>query len=1059
MSSSAPATFGDRSNRGEHETDELGLDSRGVDVPSSRDNTRSFGRLHLLRELGRGGMGVVYLAYDPELNRKVALKVLRDDRASGEKSRVAQTRLLQEAQALAKLADPNVVPIFDVGRHGEQVFLTMEFVEGQSLREWLQRPGRRMDDILHVMLQAGRGLAAAHRAGIVHRDFKPDNVIIDHKGRVQVLDFGLVQTMASEPTIPSDRQYAHLHSASTGSDCVFGTPGYMAVEQMLGQTCSAATDQFAYCVTLYEALCGCKPFAVHTVSSQLEEYRTKEPKHYGHLPARLHQLIIRGLSADMADRHVSMDDLLDAIVEHQRRLRRRRWWLRTGTSWGLGIFVGAIALTALANTEGSDPCPSMAERWDGVWDDERKRAIHRSFAATGVAWAEGTWDRLEHQLDGHVAQWLQLRHDVCRETKIDNLASGADMDIRMRCLKLDLKRMTVLSDEFVTANGGLVARAVQAVEAMPKVDQCRDAESLRRDVPWPDDVETLRKVESFRTQLAEVTVQRETGRWTQARDRGELLVAWAVDGLTFKAARAELRAELAVVYTSLGNTDRAIEHSQAAALLAQASGHHQLAATTAVHRIYLRGYMGGDIEGAQSLVGAAQARLVAAGRPPEIEGLLLGQRAILRGVSGKVAESEVLFRRSLAKIRRAYGENHPEVSMALTNLALTLALQRRPVEAIKLYTEAITINEWALGRKHPGLSIALSNLARLYLQLGRPQVALSPAQRALDICASTRAPNTLTCSNAQAALAGSHTALGNFAAALEILGTLRDAQELAGRRGDPIVRWAEFDIAELWLRRGEFDRAEEMARTRLDQKLLAPSGATGHRIRDLRTIAQVELAHGRATAALDVLEPLVVAPRDEGPIVALERRQVHGLIGDALLLLGNIQDALRHHEIALGLAIAAFGVDNPVLTDAHRGFAQSLAAAGHNDAALAEIQHAIELRVRSVGPDNHTLSTHFAQLASIQLELQDAESAVANYEHALELWDPAQVPEYLRAPLHFGLAQALVESMECSELGEPLERAGQLAELARVEYLAWGGAGRAALAKVERWIDQGRPRM
>ncbi|MDQ3297575.1 MAG: protein kinase, partial [Myxococcota bacterium] len=191
------------------------------------------GRYSVLASLGAGGMGVVYAAYDPELDRKIAVKVLRHARAGDQ--------LRDEARAIAKLAHPNVVAVHDVGRADGDVFIAMEHVDGVTVRDWLRTP-HRVPEILHVFEQAGAGLAAAHRAGLVHRDVKPSNIMIGNDGRVRVLDFGLALADLEPGTI-------------------VGTPAYMAPEQQRGEAVDPRADQYAFCVALWEAVAGRRPEA------------------------------------------------------------------------------------------------------------------------------------------------------------------------------------------------------------------------------------------------------------------------------------------------------------------------------------------------------------------------------------------------------------------------------------------------------------------------------------------------------------------------------------------------------------------------------------------------------------------------------------------------------------------------------------------------------------------------------------------------------------------------------------------------------------------------------
>src|SRR5450755_1589269 len=227
--------------------------SRTGGQPGAPAPELAVGRYRLLQLVGRGGMGEVYAAYDPELDRRVAIKILRAD---ARPDHIEAARLAREAQAVAKLSHPNVVAIYDVGSSAGRMFLAMELVEGETLAAWLAHHTRRTSEILSMFLMAGRGLCAAHRAGIVHRDFKPQNVMVARDGSARVMDFGLAAAGG-----PGHTQQIRL----TKAGAILGTPLYMSPEQMVGQTVDPRADQFSFCVSLWEALHGARPFEGSTV--------------------------------------------------------------------------------------------------------------------------------------------------------------------------------------------------------------------------------------------------------------------------------------------------------------------------------------------------------------------------------------------------------------------------------------------------------------------------------------------------------------------------------------------------------------------------------------------------------------------------------------------------------------------------------------------------------------------------------------------------------------------------------------------------------------------------
>ncbi|ATB33227.1 serine/threonine-protein kinase [Melittangium boletus] len=278
------------------------------------------GRYLLEGTLGQGGMGVVYAARDPMLGRTVALKLLRPGLGGDE----ARARLVREAQAMARLAHPNVLPLFELGMEGEHVFLVMERVEGPTLAEWLRARERPWREVLAILLQAGEGLAAAHRAGLVHRDFKPGNVLVGADGRPRVTDFGLVRDA----------------EVGTEGEAVAGTPAYMSPEQLAGREVDARGDQFSFCVTLYEALYGVRPFDTRAREERSRWRRMPRPRS-PRPPRALRAALDRGLALRPEDRFPSLDALLAAL----RVPSRFRWGPVVAMGVGLSLaLVGGEAL-------------------------------------------------------------------------------------------------------------------------------------------------------------------------------------------------------------------------------------------------------------------------------------------------------------------------------------------------------------------------------------------------------------------------------------------------------------------------------------------------------------------------------------------------------------------------------------------------------------------------------------------------------------------------------------------------------------------------------------------
>jgi serine/threonine protein kinase len=308
------------------------------------------GRYVIEALIGHGAMGAVYAANDPDLDRKVAVKLLRAETLSETARLQMRARLLREAQAMARLSHPEVITVYDVGALGDQLFVAMEHVDGQTLRRWRCERHRTPAEILAVYERAGNGLAAAHEAGLVHRDFKPDNVLVARDGRVRVTDFGLARSL-DHPDAPMlgaasvDGPSADgLTTTLTRTGTLLGTPAYMAPEQLRGAAADARSDVFSFCVALYEALYGERPFAGTTVlvlQAAIEQGAVRRAPIMTRVPSWLRAVLLRGLRAAPERRFASMRALLDAL-----RAAHANWWRRRGVAVGTATGLTLVALLA-----------------------------------------------------------------------------------------------------------------------------------------------------------------------------------------------------------------------------------------------------------------------------------------------------------------------------------------------------------------------------------------------------------------------------------------------------------------------------------------------------------------------------------------------------------------------------------------------------------------------------------------------------------------------------------------------------------------------------------------
>ena len=498
------------------------------------------GRYVVLERLGGGGMGVVYSAYDPKLDRRVALKLLRPD-VSGNGD--AQKRLLREGQTLARLAHPNVVNVHDLGEFEGRVFVDMEFVKGSTLTEWLHARARSWREIVDVFVQAGRGLAAAHAVGIVHRDFKPDNVLVGDDGRVRVADFGIALLARSDVTLParmpapedvpdSKTDDPVVTDPERGASVVQGTLPYMAPEQIYGRAADARSDQWSFCVSLAEALLGEHPYAAVPLANRFGPGApglSRSPR----IPSWLRPLLVRGLRTDPDGRFPSMEALLGALSRDP-----RAGWVRLAGAVAMFVFVGGAALGYVRlKHQRSLVCMNGEERLAGVWDDARREQVSRAFMAVQKPFAGIAWQGARAVLDDYAREWARVYQDSCEATHVRGEQSANLLDLRMACLNDRRKDLGAVADVFAHADVPVVTNALAAAQALPSLAYCSDASALRARIQPPDGA-TAQQVASIRQDLASVRAMVSAGKQRDAAARAHEL-ADAADKLGYVPLQAE----------------------------------------------------------------------------------------------------------------------------------------------------------------------------------------------------------------------------------------------------------------------------------------------------------------------------------------------------------------------------------------------------------------------------------------------------------------------------------------------------------------------------------------
>ncbi len=724
------------------------LDRSGL---SERERDLVISRYRLLSQLGAGGMGLVYLAYDPSLDRKVAIKLLRPGGDGVEPAAEAHARLHREAQALAKLSHPNVVAVHDVGTYdasalygaaddsdsGQGVFIVMEYIEGVTLARWLEDRPRGWQEILAVFIAAGRGLVAAHAVGVIHRDFKPSNVLVRRDDSVHVFDFGLARSAGKIEAPRADtgaEATSHepwsstLSSPLTQFGAFVGTPAYMAPEQRGGEQVDERSDQFSFCVALHEGLYGNRPFSgdtLYLLEMAKASGRMDPPKHPRRLPKGLHRAIVRGLAEDPRLRWPTMPALL---AELERTLRRRRGRIVAAvlTVGLLGAGAGAYAV------QRGSVCTDAPAAFADAWSETSRAAISQAFTATGLPYAEDTLARVTDRLGDYRLRWLAVHTDACEAANVRRSQSYGVMDRRMVCLQQRRDELAALLDVLARADADVVEHAVAAVASLPAVEQCADLVALEGAGPLSSDPTLTLAAASVRRGLAAVLAEHAAGRYAAARELAREALA-AADRLDDRRLRADAERLLGLTQLALADLVDSERSLSAAFFDGLASGQDttaMLAAGTAATLV------GNQLaRPAEGLVWTRHldALLDRHGRPPALAAHYHVARASIATRTGDYAQAAASSRAAIAALELAEPRDELAIADALKSLASALASVGKLAESLELLQRSLDIHTDALGPAHPLVAAVLQTMGGSYALLGDNTAAEQVHHRALQI--------------------------------------------------------------------------------------------------------------------------------------------------------------------------------------------------------------------------------------------------------------------------------------------------------------------------------------
>jgi len=721
----------------------------------------------LLGRVGAGGLGIVYAAWDPQLDRKVAIKVLHRLDGDSQADARAQDELLGEARIVAQLSHPHIVVVYGASTMPDGgAYLAMEFVEGRTLAEWARADDPSWTDVLDAYLQAGEGLAAAHGIGVTHRDFKPQNAMIDAGGRVRVLDFGLAHGFRREPLAMDPRRSIEEH-ATTITGAIVGTPAYMAPEQMDAAVVDARADQFSFCVALWEALYGTRPFAGTTlpVLRLAIADGVPAPPLRPRGPRSLLRVLTRGLAESPAQRWPDMPRLLAALRTAARRRRRG----------ALALVGGSLAVAlgfAVVPGEEAESCGDGRARLGGAWDDERSVAVASALDEIAFARTAGLGPRVVAALEDHATRWVDRYATVCRAAAADPVYARDELDRRMGCLQRTRGELGALVDVLAHADREVATRALQAAVGLARPERCTDAAIGELAAPVTDDP----AAEHARARLQHALALKSTGLLAEAKVSAQETAA-----LAESVGDRELVAETEILLGELaGETPLAFEHFAKAMDLAAERGAGELAVRAATGAVSAIEETVGAEARAFAWLRQAEAWAARIGRAPGEDAALSvawGQR--LQGLDRyPAARAQLLHALALMRRDSAPALAQARVQVALAYVESSLGAYARAQE---LFDHALAEAEDLLGDDHPELVVFLVNSTSVPVAMGDFATARARLERAIGILEAVHGPDDIALTRPLYNLALVSYATGDYAS---VYRDLEPVEAIAEKNGD-----------------------------------------------------------------------------------------------------------------------------------------------------------------------------------------------------------------------------------------------------------------------------------
>jgi tetratricopeptide (TPR) repeat protein len=847
-----------------------------------------------------------------------------------------------------------------------------------TLGRWMGETRRPWREALAMFCQAGRGLAAAHRAGLVHRDFKPENVLVGKDGIARVTDFGLARPTgpAEPPSGPISLPLGEtaLDTPLTRLGVVVGTPAYMAPEQRRGEASDARTDQFSFCVALHEALFGERPFDLDLPGDDPRRWQARPAPAGSGIPAWLRRVVARGLAEKPADRWPSMEALLDALSKDPARARRRLAGVALAA-----LAVVAVGVVAMRAGDRASLCKGAEAKLTGAWDLTRKAAVRTAFLATGRPQAAEAFATVERALDAYAGDWVAMRGEACEATRVKGEQSEQVMQLRMACLDARLRDVTALSGVLAKADAEIVDRGASSAFALPSLSPCADAKALLAPVSPPDDPAIRARVDALGGELAAARALREAGKYREA-----VLAALAVAGRAKEAGYAPFAAsalsELGASQEMAGDYPAAEKSLQEGLFAAEAGRDDAEIARAWTALVSIIGYQQARPEEGIQLSRHAEAAIARLGRPDELQIRLETNLGLVRMLQGKSDEAVAHLGRAVEQAQRVWPNGHIFVMHAHQNYGLALFDAGRLEEALAEHRKVEELATRTFGPIHPIVSMGLGGEGNALQALGRFTEAEVVYRRSLELDRKLLGPDHRHTAASVFNHARTLSLLGRYDEALrEDAEALRIYEKALGP-DHPDVALPLENMGNVYRDTERYDEAAKYHRRALaviEKKLGAQSGEYASTLSELaidlsgaRKFREAVETFKRAIAIGE--KTMGVSAGDVGPMCTN--------LGDALQFWGRAAESLPWYRRAMEIEETVFGKEHFLLGYALTGYGDSLLELGKLDLALAAQERALAIREKQ-GDKVDIATTRFA-LARVKWAKKERDPAMAAAKQA-----------------------------------------------------------------------------